>query len=272
VATYAIGDVQGCYDELQDLLRHISFDADNDTLWFAGDLVNRGPNSLEVLRFVKGLPSAVVVLGNHDLHLLSIANGHPFKDHALHDVLVAPDRDELMQWLREQPLLHYDKKLGYALVHAGIPPQWSLKQAIRHAAEVEQVLQSERYAEFLEHLYGNKPSRWSNSLKGWSRLRFITNALTRLRFCDPSGKLDFSAKGRIGMQPTGFLPWFKVPGRATEEVNILFGHWAALEGKTDTPRVFALDTGCVWGNTLTAMRLEDAQLFSVRCRVTKLKE
>jgi len=290
VATYAIGDVQGCYNELQDLLQHITFDRDRDTLWFAGDLVNRGPNSLEVLRFVKNLPNPVIVLGNHDLHLLSIANGHPFKDHALFDVLHAPDRDELIDWLRCQPLMHYDKKLGFAMVHAGIPPQWSLKQAIRYAAEVEAVLQSDQYPEFLEHLYGNKPTRWSNSLKGWSRLRFITNALTRMRFCDASGKLDLTSKGKVGTQPTGYLPWFQVPGRASEDINIIFGHWAALEGRVDipaetipaeksgktgktgdAPRLFALDTGCVYGAYLTALRLEDKQLFQVRSKVTKLK-
>ncbi len=267
MATYAIGDVQGCFDELQELLQLLNFDREKDTLWFAGDLVNRGPKSLEVLRFIKNLPKSVVVLGNHDLHLLSIAHGHPFKDHALFEVLAAPDREELITWLRHQPLLHYDQKLAYVMVHAGIPPQWSLQEAKRHAHEVEKVLHSSAYAEFLEHLYGNKPTKWHSSLKGWGRLRFITNAFTRIRFCDPQGNLDLSTKGVIGSQPSGYLPWFEIPGRAMEKERIVFGHWAALDGKTDNPNVFALDTGCVWGRYLTALRLEDAQRFAVRSKI-----
>lgn len=266
MATYAIGDVQGCFDELQSLLQLIDFNPKKDRLWFAGDLVNRGPKSLDVLRFVKSLKNPVVVLGNHDLHLLAIANGHPFKDHFLHDVLVAPDRDPLINWLRRQPLLHYDARKGYAMVHAGLPPQWTLKQAKRYAAEVEQALRGEKYVNFLEHLYGNKPLQWNRNLRGWSRLRFITNALTRIRFCNEEGMLDLSSRGEIGSQPPSYVPWYQIPGRASAKVKIIFGHWAALQGKTDNPQVYALDTGCVWGNALTAMRLEDERLFSVRCK------
>lgn len=266
MATYAIGDVQGCFEELQNLLQFINFNPAKDKLWFAGDLVNRGPKSLEVLRFVKSLKNPVVVLGNHDLHLLAIANGHPFKDHFLHDVLTAPDRDQLINWLRRQPLVHYDARKGYAMVHAGLPPQWTLKQAKRYATEVEQALRGEKYVNFLEHLYGNKPLQWNRNLRGWSRLRFITNALTRIRFCNEEGMLDLSSRGEIGSQPKGYLPWYQIPERASANVKIIFGHWAALQGKTNSPHVYALDTGCVWGNALTAMRLEDEELFSVSCK------
>lgn len=272
MATYAIGDVQGCYSELQELLAAIKFDPQADRLWFAGDLVNRGPNSLEVLRFVKNLGNAVVVLGNHDLHLLSLANGHPYKDHTMYDVLAAPDCQELIDWLRQQPLLHYDAKLGYLMTHAGLPPQWSLAQAQNYAEEVETQLNDDRYAEFLDHIYGNQPDTWREDLTGWDRLRYIVNALTRLRFCTPSGKLDLVSVGKAGSQPPGFLPWFQVQNRACRDVNIVFGHWAALEGVTHTPQVFALDTGCAWGGSLTALRLEDRQLFEVRSKIRKLIE
>jgi len=267
MSTYAIGDVQGCYDELQDLLQLIAFDSSKDYLWFAGDLVNRGPKSLEVLRLVKSFgKKAVVVLGNHDLYLLSIANGHPFKDHFLYEVLAAPDCGELLEWLRHQPLLHYDAQLNYTMVHAGLPPQWSGEQAKRYAAEVAVMLRSDKYVEFLKHLYGNKPTQWSSSLHGWNRLRFITNALTRIRFCDAQGNLDLTVKGEIGSQPAGYMPWFEVPERASKNQKIIFGHWAALQGKVNEPNVFALDTGCVWGGYLTAMRLEDGQRFAVSAR------
>ncbi len=265
MATYAIGDVQGCYNELQELLQLIHFDSVTDRLWFAGDLVNRGPQSLEVLRFVKNLKNSVVVLGNHDLHLLAIANGHPFKDHFLHDVLNAPDRDVLVNWLRQRPLLHYSPRKGYAMIHAGLPPQWTLHQAKRYAQEVEQALRGDKYVSFLEHLYGNKPLQWNRNLRGWSRLRFITNALTRIRFCNEEGVLDLTTRGEIGSQPKDYLPWYQIPNRASQKVKIIFGHWAALAGKAEGVNVYALDTGCVWGGSLTAMRLEDGQRFSVHC-------
>jgi bis(5'-nucleosyl)-tetraphosphatase (symmetrical) len=263
MATYAIGDVQGCFDELQALLTLIEFNPSSDQLWFAGDLVNRGPKSLQVLRFIKQLRNAIVVLGNHDIHLLSLANGHPFKDHTLYELLAAPDCYELADWLRQQPLMHYDAKLGYVMAHAGIFPRWSLTQAHRYAQEVEQVLRQDDYATWLDHLYGNQPDTWRDDLTGWDRLRFIVNAFTRMRFCTPAGQLEFTSAGEAGSAPDGYLPWFKIPNSSIGQVNIVYGHWAALAGETYTPHVFALDTGCAWGGSLTAMRLEDQQRFSV---------
>lgn len=273
MTTYAIGDVQGCYDELQALLEMIQFDPAHDQLWFAGDLVNRGPQSLQVLRFTKQLQSAaVVVLGNHDIHLLSLANGHPYKDHTLYDVLTAADCQELVDWLRQQPLLHYDANLGYAMTHAGILPAWSLSEAQQYAREVETVLQRADYAKCLDHLYGNEPNHWQPDLNGWPRIRFIVNVFTRMRFCTPDSQLEFTATGEVGSQPPGYLPWFQVPDRATQDVNIIFGHWAALKGVTHTPHVFALDTGCVWGGSLTALQLDNQRCFSVRSKIRKLNE
>ncbi len=265
MATYAIGDIQGCYAEFTALLEVIKFSSD-DRLWVAGDLVNRGPESLATLRHLMSLgKQAKIVLGNHDLHLLAIHYGttHPRRSDTLEAVLNAPDRSQLMEWLRHQPLVVRDKKLGYAMVHAGIPPKWSLKKALRHAREVEQVLQSTLAREFFRHMYGNKPDRWAESLEGWERLRIITNYFTRMRFCNAKGRLDFSVKGGLDSQPAGFKPWFEHHGKALTKQRILFGHWAALEGEAAHDNVYALDTGCVWGNKLTAMRLEDKQLFSV---------
>lgn len=264
MSTYAIGDLQGCYDELQQLLQKINYDPNKDQLWFAGDLVNRGPKSLETLRFIKNLTHAVTVLGNHDLHLLAIANGHPYNNHTLYEILQAEDREELIEWLRRQPLLHYDAKLGVVMTHAGIPPQWNLEQAQHYAAEVESVLRSDHYSLFLKHLYSDTPIVWRPDLSGWDRLRFIIDALTRMRFCNTQGHLDLNAKGGLDAQPQGYMPWFRVPNRATANLKIVFGHWAALEGETHTPNVFALDTGCVWGRYLSALRLDDEQWFRVR--------
>jgi bis(5'-nucleosyl)-tetraphosphatase (symmetrical) len=271
MSIYAIGDVQGCYDELQELLALVKFDPAQDTLWFAGDLINRGPHSLQTLRFIKSLPRAVVVLGNHDIHLLALANGHPFRQHTLHEVLAAPDCQELVDWLRRQPLLHYDAGLGYVMTHAGLLPQWSLAAAAGYAKELEAVLQRDDYATTLEHLYGNQPDCWEETLAGWGRLRFIMNAFTRMRFCTPHGKLDFGNNGPVGTQLPGYYPWFELPRDADTELKIVFGHWAALAGVTHNSRVFALDTGCAWGGSLTAMRLEDSQRFSVRSKMVKVK-
>lgn len=267
--TYAIGDVHGCYDELQELLQLIDFQPDTHCLWFTGDLVNRGPDSLAVLRFVKALPHKVVVLGNHDIHLLAIANGHLFKDHSLHSLLTAEDKAELLQWLRQQPLVHYDAELGYALLHAGTLPQWSIQETQDHANEVTSFLRGDKHPQLLEHLYGKQPNQWSDHLSGWERLRFITSVLTRLRFCNAQGTLDLTTKGQLGAQPAGYLPWFQIPSRKTRSINIIFGHWAALNGETHTAHAHALDTGCVWGGALTAMRLSDQKRFSVRSRVAK---
>lgn len=275
MATYAIGDIQGCYDELRALLKQINFSAD-DHLWVAGDLVNRGPKSLETLRFLRSLGDrATCVLGNHDLHLLAVhyGSGRCKRSDTLHEILEAEDRPQLMDWLRQQKLLAYDKSHNCVMVHAGIPPCWSINKARKRAKEVEKILKSANASEFFQHMYGNEPDLWNSELEGWGRLRLITNYLTRMRFCSPSGQLDFSAKGSLASQPQGFLPWFKIPRKdpTESEIRILFGHWAALEGNADAEHVFALDTGCVWGNTLTALRLDDNKLFSVPAQGRKPK-
>jgi bis(5'-nucleosyl)-tetraphosphatase (symmetrical) len=263
VAIYAIGDVQGCYDELCRLLDLIGFDPAGDRLWFAGDLVNRGPRSLEVLRLVMGLGDlAVTVLGNHDLHLLAVAASEDrLKSHdTLAELLRAPDRTEILGWLRHRPLLHHDSGAGFTLVHAGLPPQWDLALARACAAEVEAMLRGPDHPEFFRHMYGNRPDRWSPSLSGWDRLRFITNCLTRIRFCDLDGRMALACKEAPGRQPPGYLPWFDVPGRASAELSIVFGHWAAL-GLHRQPGIYAMDGGCVWGGTLAALRLDTLEAY-----------
>ncbi len=269
---YAIGDVQGCYAELLTLLRQIEFDPARDHLWFTGDLVNRGPQSLEVLRFVEGLGErAVTVLGNHDLHLLAVACRKERKPHrldTLNEVLAAPDREELLEWLRHRPLLHHDETSGFTLVHAGLPPQWNLAQARRCAKEVEAVLRHGDYANLFRHMYGDLPDCWQEELTGWDRLRFITNCLTRLRYCDRHGRLTLSeeAKGPPGTQAPELLPWYAVPNRASGGMKIIFGHWSTLRmsrAEMDLHQVYPLDTGCNWGGYLTALRLSDLRFFSV---------
>jgi bis(5'-nucleosyl)-tetraphosphatase (symmetrical) len=268
MAVYAIGDIQGCYDELQALLAQLAFDPAQDRLWFAGDLVNRGPKSLETLRYVRELgDAAVTVLGNHDLHLIAAASGHAPKndDHTLDAVLTAPDRDELIEWLCHRPLLHHDATLGFTLLHAGLPPQWDLALAQACASEVEAVLRGPRRQEFLERMYGNKPRKWKQDLAGIDRLRFITNCFTRMRFCDKKGRLDLKSKGAPGSQPPGQMPWFSVPGRASRDLNIVFGHWSTL-GECNEPGVYPIDTGCLWGGTLTALRIDETpQRISQPC-------
>ncbi|EKD72398.1 MAG: hypothetical protein ACD_45C00684G0006 [uncultured bacterium] len=268
MTTYAIGDVQGCFSALEKLLQKIHFDARKDTLWFTGDLVNRGSQSLEAIRFVKSLgESQRMVLGNHDLHLLALAHqAHlGWRDDTLTDILTAPDREELIDWLLQQPLFYYDVSLGYAMVHAGLASAWNLAIAKRLAKEVEDILQSERRYEFFQHMYGNNPNQWNDKLQGWNRIRCIVNYFTRARFCHSDGSLELSTKENISAEETNLIPWFNVPERASADLKIIFGHWAALGGITHTPNVFALDTGCVWGFCLTAMRLEDEQRFSVSC-------
>lgn len=266
--TYAIGDVQGCLAELHALLTDINFDEHHDCLWFTGDLVNRGPHSLETLRFVSKL-DAVCVLGNHDLHLLATAERlrKPARLDTLDDVLQAPDRPALLDWLRRRPLIHHDSGNGYAIVHAGLPPQWNIHEAIEHAHEVEQILASDRYRNLLEHMYGNQPDGWNEQLQGAGRHRFIINAFTRMRYCDKDGALDFQHKGPPGSEPDTLQPWFDLPARKSRPVRILFGHWASIHhgNINDFSRynVCPLDTGCVWGDKLTAMRLEDGRFFSV---------
>ena len=254
---YAIGDVQGCYDELARLLERLNIDTSSDEVWFVGDLVNRGPRSLQVLRLVRELGRcALVTLGNHDLHLLALAlaGGAPVKDDNLREVLEAPDAAELIDWLRRRPLAHYRPELNTLMVHAGIPPQWDPLQTIKLAREVEASLQSEAAPAFLQAMYGETPALWKKELAGHDRLRFITNALTRLRLCSAKGRLDLKAKGAPGAAPAGLMPWFDVPDRACAEVRIVFGHWSAL-GLLQRKNLLGLDTGCVWGGALTAARL-----------------
>lgn len=267
MATYAIGDVQGCYTELRALLHLIDFNAQQDTLWFTGDLVNRGPQSLTTLRFIRSLgANARAVLGNHDIHLLAVARGHTpaRRDDTFQEILNAPDREALLTWLRHLPLLHHDPQLGYTLVHAGLPPQWDLVTAQRCAQEVERVLQSTQVDDFLIHLYGDGPDLWSEDLTGYERLRFITNALTRLRYCDAQGRSALRVKGPPGTQPEGYRPWFEWPERASRPLNIVFGHWSTL-GACAAPGIQALDTGCVWGGALTALCLENGTRYTLPC-------
>jgi bis(5'-nucleosyl)-tetraphosphatase (symmetrical) len=265
MSTYAVGDVQGCYEELRRLLDVMRFDPATDTVWLVGDLVNRGPGSLATLRYVRSLGErAVVVLGNHDLHLLVVAAGYvrPHRGDTLDEVLAAPDREELLAWLRGRPLMHSAQ--GYALVHAGLLPQWSIADALSLAREVETALQGPHHDDFLRHLYGNQPARWSEALTGYDRLRVIVNALTRLRLCTPDGAMEFSHKTGMDGAPSGFFPWFDVPGRASRGTPVICGHWAAL-GLMQRPDLLAIDTGCVWGRTLTGLRLEDGRLFQLAC-------
>ncbi len=257
MATYAIGDIQGCYDELRRLLDHIEFDPATDKLWSVGDLVNRGPGSLSVLRWFQALGErAIVVLGNHDLHLLALAAGRKRqgKKDTMDDILTAPDRDELLHWLRHRPLLHHSDHKRFAMIHAGLPPQWDLAKARACAQELEVELRGPGHADFLQAMYGNQPDQWSDALAGIDRLRFITNCFTRLRYCTPDGRLLLDEKALPGTQPEGALPWYKVPARASRETRILFGHWSTL-GYLAEHNVWALDTGCVWGRNLTAVRV-----------------
>lgn len=269
MALYVIGDVQGCYQELRALLDRIGFNADADRLWFAGDLVNRGPRSLEVLRFVKALgDGAVTVLGNHDLHLLAVAAGarQSGANDTIGDILAAPDREELLDWLRTRPLMHRDAARGIVLVHAGLAPQWDIAAAEACAREVERELRSERIQELLAGMYGDQPDLWSEGLRGIERWRFSINCFTRLRMCDRQGRLHVRARGPVRERGDGLIPWFEAPGRASADTKVAFGHWAAL-GRYEAPGIYATDSGCVWGGALSALRLdvEPAQWQSLPC-------
>lgn len=268
MATYAIGDIQGCFESLQCLLEKIAFNPELDTLWLVGDLINRGPDSLATLRYLYSIRSSIeFVLGNHDLHFLAVAYGLRKKGQSdtLDPLLNAHDLQELIDWLIQGKLLHTDENLGFTMVHAGIPPIWSLQQAQAHAREVEAVLQSRYCRDFLSSMYGNQPNRWKNKLIGLDRLRLITNYFTRMRFCNDEGMLELETKESMAAAPLGFSPWFSFAKRKTGGDKIIFGHWAALEGNTNTPNIYALDTGCVWGGALTALRLEDEVIFSCFC-------
>jgi bis(5'-nucleosyl)-tetraphosphatase (symmetrical) len=258
MAHYAIGDLQGCHAEFMALLERLRFDSARDRLWLTGDLVNRGPDSLAVLREVKSLGDAVtVVLGNHDLHLLALAyapRALKRREPQLQAVLAAPDAAELLDWLAARPLLHRDAALGWTLIHAGLPPEWTLAQAASCAREVEQALRKDAVA-MLEEMHGDAPDRWSPDLAGADRMRFTVNCLTRLRFVDRDGRLLLAWKGAVADAPAGSMPWFRHPGRATKDDALVFGHWSAL-GYVEEPRLRGLDTGCVWGGSLTAVRLD----------------
>ncbi len=263
--TYAIGDIQGCHDSLLQLLDAIRFDAAADRLWFVGDLVNRGPDSLAVLRFIKSLGDAArCVLGNHDLHLLALAEGlgREHKGDTLDEVLAAPDRDELLTWLRRRRLAW--REGDWLMVHAGVLPGWTPDDTMRWAAEAEAVLQGPNYRDFFAQMYGNAPVAWDAGLQGVERLRVIVNAFTRLRYCSAAGEMEFHHKGAPGTQPSGWLPWFEVPGRKSAEATCIIGHWSTL-GLINRPDLIALDTGCLWGGRMTAVRLEDRQVFAVHC-------
>ncbi|WP_287810275.1 symmetrical bis(5'-nucleosyl)-tetraphosphatase [Pseudomonas sp.] len=269
MAVYAVGDLQGCLQPLKCLLERVQFNAEHDRLWLVGDLVNRGPESLETLRFLYHMRNSLVcVLGNHDLHLLAAGCNveRLKKSDTLREILDAPDAPQLLDWLRQQKLMHYDEQRNVALVHAGIPPQWSLKKALRCAAEVEQALRDDNlFKPFLDGMYGNEPAKWSNGLTGIDRLRVITNYFTRMRFCTAQGKLELKGKEGADSAPPGYAPWFSYPGRKTREVRIIFGHWAALEGRCNAPWVHALDTGCVWGGSMTLMNVDTGERFGCDC-------
>ena len=265
MATYAVGDIQGCFTSLTHLLESIGFSRTRDRLWLVGDLINRGPDSLAVLRWAMQHDAAVeVVLGNHDLHALAVAEGfvEAHRNDTLDALLAAPDRELLLGWLRGRHMAYAEGE--YLMVHAGVLPQWSAQDTVALGAEVEQVLRGEDYRFFLSRMYGNDPDHWQPTLRGMGRLRVITNALTRLRVCSIEGKMDFRFKGELPDLPAGLLPWFEVPGRKSADATLIFGHWSAL-GLQLRERLIALDTGCLWGGQLSALRLEDRKLYQVPC-------
>lgn len=268
MALYCVGDIQGCYDELRRLLDMAAFDPAQDELWLTGDLVARGPKSLDVLRFVQGLGAqATTVLGNHDLHLLATAAGYakPKKKDKVEAVLNAPDAGQLLDWLRHQPLLAEHPRVALAMCHAGLSPQWDMETARRCAREVEALLRSDQGNWLLCHMYANDPAHWDERLTGLPRWRYIINAFTRMRFCLPDGSLDFHSKVSPQQPHPGLIPWFEQRPSASHEPELVFGHWAALMGHCDRPRILALDTGCVWGNQLTLWRYDDRAMFALGC-------
>lgn len=269
MSIYAIGDIQGCLDPLKSLLQLIEFDASKDRLLLAGDLVARGPDSLGTLRFLHRIKDNLsIVLGNHDLHLLAVRAGAAKlkpREADLLPLLDADDGDTLLDWLQQQNLLHIEPAYKVVMTHAGIPPQWDLQQAQSLAHEVETILHSDQPKLLFNNMYGNQPDYWDDDLEGGIRLRLITNYFTRMRFIDEDGRLELCSKGTTDTAPAGFMPWFRHPDRQITDHTLVFGHWAALNGETSEPGIEALDTGCVWGNVLTAMRLDDGQRFTTPC-------
>ena len=265
MAIFAIGDIQGCFGSLQHLLERCGFEPAKDTLWLVGDLVNRGPRSLETLRFLRNLGKAVItVLGNHDLSLLMAAEGFGKrgKGDTFDEILEAPDREVLLDWLRHQPLCHAAG--DFCLVHAGLLPQWTVAEARALAAEVEAALSAPSWRAFLSNMWGSEPASWNDDLQGWERLRVIVNAMTRMRFCSSDGVMDFRLKGEVENAPAGLMPWFEVPNRRSADTVLVTGHWSAL-GLKVMPNLLAIDSGCLWGGQLTAIRLEDRAIFQVPC-------
>lgn len=269
MATYAIGDIQGCYASFQHLLQEVGFSSSRDTLWLVGDLINRGPDSLAVLRWAKAHESSLrIVLGNHDLHTLAVAEGFVelHRSDTVQAIFEAPDRAELLDWLRGRDMAYGED--DYLMVHAGLLPQWESAQALELAHEVEAVLRGPNYREFFAQMYGNQPDHWDAGLQGMDRLRLVTNALTRLRVCTADGVMNFKFKGEVPDIPAGMMPWFDVPGRKSSDKTLVFGHWSAL-GLVVRDDVIALDTGCLWGGQLSALRLEDRRLYQVPCAQTE---
>lgn len=259
---WVIGDLQGCLDPLLALVNQLPVTA---PIWLTGDLINRGPRSLDTLRWVIAQGDRVrAILGNHDLHLLAIALGvrKPHRNDTYDDILNAPDREDLIDWLRAQPLAHHEQ--GWLMVHAGVLPQWTVTKTLALAEEVSAVLRGPDWAKFIPAMYGNEPAQWSDTLTGQDRLRVVVNALTRLRFCDRNGTMEFATKEGVGAAPAGFVPWFDAPARATAATPIVFGHWSAL-GLINRPDLIAIDTGCVWGRQLSAVRLADRAVIQVQC-------
>ena len=267
MSTYAIGDIQGCLDPLLELLHKIDFDPEQDTLWFTGDLINRGPDSLGTLRYIKTLGDrAVSVLGNHDLHFLAIAEGHSQikSQDTFDELLAAPDLQELVHWLRSRPLMHYDKSRNMALIHAGLPPQWNTAQALACAHEVESILKADNYRELLVNMYANSPTQWDDNLQGIDRHRYIINCFTRMRFCHKNGQMDFEYKTAPGTQPESLQPWFTLDQRMNKETTILFGHWSTL-GLYHEHNVYSLDSGCLWRREMTALDIDSKEIIQVSC-------
>jgi bis(5'-nucleosyl)-tetraphosphatase (symmetrical) len=265
MTTYAIGDVQGCHQRLLELITRTDTAAVHPSFILLGDLVNRGPQSLATLRHIRNLGNrAKVTLGNHDLHLLAAAHNirKPQKSDTLDDILNAPDKDELLNWLRMQPLALFEE--GHLFVHAGVVPQWTAEQTLDLAHEVETALRGPNWIDFLREMYGNSPAKWDDALSGIDRLRCIVNALTRIRFCSLDGTMEFTSKEGMGSTLPGYMPWFDVPDRKTENVTVVFGHWSTL-GLVTRPNLIGLDTGCVWGGKLSAINLENRQLIQVDC-------